>query len=259
MTYQNIILEKDGYVARIILNRPDRLNALNPDLMMELERALEEVQNDKDVRVLVITGAGKAFSAGADVTVMKDATPLQARSFSQLGQRVLMKLENLEIPVIAAINGYALGGGCEIALACDIRIASEKAQLGQPEINLGIIPGWGGCIRLPRIVGSAKALEIILTGDRISAQEALQVGLVNMVVPEDQLEKAVKELADKLAGKPPVAVKLAKSVVKKGLESSLKSGMSLESSAFSICFATEDQKEGVKAFLEKRKPQFKGE
>ncbi|MHA1712276.1 MAG: enoyl-CoA hydratase/isomerase family protein, partial [Candidatus Freyarchaeota archaeon] len=191
--------------------------------------------------------------------VMKDATPLQARSFSQLGQRVLMKLENLEIPVIAAINGYALGGGCEIALACDIRIASEKAQLGQPEINLGIIPGWGGCIRLPRIVGSAKALEIILTGDRISAQEALQVGLVNMVVPEDQLEKAVKELADKLAGKPPVAVKLAKSVVKKGLESSLKSGMNLESSAFSICFATEDQKEGVKAFLEKRKPQFKGE
>ncbi|MEM4587792.1 MAG: enoyl-CoA hydratase-related protein [Candidatus Jordarchaeales archaeon] len=259
MSYKNIILRKEGRIARIILNRPDKLNALNPELIEELGKAIEEVKSDKDIRVLVITGSGKAFSAGADVGAMVEATPLQAKEASLRGHKVFRMLEELDIPVIAAINGYALGGGCELALACDIRIASEKAWLGQPEINLGIIPGWGGCLRLPKLVGAAKAMELILTGDRISAQEALQIGLVNKVVPEDKLEEAVKELADKLANKPPIAVKLAKKVIRKGLECSLDAGIETENSAFSLCFATQDQKEGMRAFLEKRQPQFKGE
>ncbi|MBS7248753.1 MAG: enoyl-CoA hydratase-related protein [Candidatus Jordarchaeales archaeon] len=259
MVYKNIIFEKKGKVAKIILNRPEKLNALSPDLLEELEKAIEEVKADKEVRVLIITGSGKAFSAGADVGAMVEATPLQAKESSLRGHKIFKALEGLDIPVIAAINGYALGGGCELALACDIRIASEKAWLGQPEINLGIIPGWGGCIRLPRQVGVAKSMEIILTGDRISAQEALQIGLVNRVVPDDKLEATVNEIAEKLASKPPIAVKLAKSVIRKGLECDLEAGISLENSAFSLCFATKDQKEGMKAFLEKRQPQFKGE
>ncbi|MBS7287986.1 MAG: enoyl-CoA hydratase/isomerase family protein [Candidatus Freyarchaeota archaeon] len=259
MSYKNIIFRKEGKIAKITLNRPDKLNALSPELIGELEKVIEEVKSDRDVRVLVITGSGKAFSAGADVGAMVEATPLQAKESSLRGHRVFRMLEELDIPVIAAINGYALGGGCELALACDIRIASEKAWLGQPEINLGIIPGWGGCIRLPRMVGVAKAMEIILTGERISAQEALQAGLVNKVVPEDKLEATVNELAEKLASKPPIAVKLAKNVIRKGLECDLEAGIGLENSAFSLCFATKDQKEGMKAFLEKRQPQFKGE
>ncbi len=259
MEYKNIIFEKKGKVAKITLNRPDKLNALSPDLLEELKRAIEDAKADKEIRVMVITGSGRAFSAGADVGAMVDTTPFQAKESSLRGHMIFKMLEDLDIPVIAAINGYALGGGCELALACDIRIASEKAWLGQPEINLGIIPGWGGCIRLPKQVGVAKAMEIILTGDRISAQEALQIGLVNKVVPEDKLEATVNEIAEKLASKPPIAVKLAKKVIRKGLECDLEAGIQLENSAFSLCFTTKDQKEGMKAFLEKRQPQFKGE
>jgi len=256
MSYQNILIEKKGKVAILKINRPNALNALNTATISELEKGIKELEDDREVKVVILTGEGKAFVAGADVVEMKDMTAMQAREFSKLGQKVFTKLEDLEKPVIAAVNGFALGGGCELALACDIRIASDKAKLGQPEVNLGIIPGFAGTQRLSRLVGPAKAKELIYTGDMIDAQTALSIGLVNQVVPVEQLMETVLSLAEKIASKGPVAVKLAKTTINKGSETDLTTGSSYEMEAFGMCFSTSEPKEGMGAFLEKRAPNW---
>ena len=259
MSYQNIIVEKKGKVGKLSINRPDVRNALNRETRLEIERGVIELEGDAEIRVIVITGVGeKAFCAGADIRDMKDATPLQAIESAELGKRVFKRVENCKKPVIAMINGFALGGGCELALSCDIRIASDNARLGQPEINIGIIPGYAGTQRLPRLVGKAVAMELILTGDLIKADEAYRVGLVSKVVPLDQLEAAVMEVADKLAQRSPVILEIAKSAVNKGLETNLDVGSAYETECFGIAFSTQDHHEGINAFLEKRPPEFKG-
>ena len=259
MSYNNIIVEKKGNIGKLIINRPDVRNALNTETRLEIEGGMIELENDPDVRVIVITGAGdKAFCAGADIRDMKDATPLEAIESAELGKRVFNRVEACHKPVIAQVNGYALGGGCELAMACDIRIASERARLGQPEINLGIIPGYAGTQRLPRLVGKAAAMEMILIGDLIDANEAYRIGLVNKVVPADQLESTVLELANKLASRSPVTLKIAKETINKGMESNLEVGSVYETECFGICFSTYDHTEGINAFLEKRQPEFKG-
>ncbi|MFQ6000028.1 MAG: enoyl-CoA hydratase/isomerase family protein, partial [Candidatus Bathyarchaeia archaeon] len=248
-----------GGVATITINRPKALNAINEETILEILSALDDIRKDENIRVVVITGAGdRAFSAGADITMVKDGGALEARRTSQLGQKLMNEVEDLDKPVIAAINGYALGGGLELAMACDLRIASENARLGQPEINIGLIPGWGGTQRLPRFVGKGLAKEMIFTGRMIDAKTAEQHGLVNKVVPADQLKSAVEELAKELINKPPVAIKLAKELINNSTETSLRIGIRNESEAFGIVGATEDFKEGTAAFLEKRKPKFKG-
>lgn len=259
MALENILYEKKNGVATITINRPKKLNALNQETILEILSALDDAEKDANVRVVVITGAGdRAFSAGADISGMKGRTPLDSRRSSQLGQQMMNRVEDLEKPVIAAINGYALGGGLELAMACDFRIASENARLGQPEINIGLIPGWGGTQRLPRFVGKALAKEMIFTGKMIVAKTAERVGLVNTVVPADQLKSAVKQLAEELTDKPPVAIKLAKQLINNSTETNLRIGLTHESEAFGILGSTEDVKEGTAAFLEKRKPRFKG-
>lgn len=259
MNFENIIVDKIGSIGKLTINRPDVRNALNRQTLREIENAIEELGNDPAIRVIVITGSGdRAFCAGADVLEMKDASPLDTVEDCQLGKRVFARIEALGKPVIAQVNGYALGGGCELAMACDIRIASDKARFGQPEINLGLIPGYAGTQRLPRLVGKAKAKELIFTGDLIYANEAKELGLVNKVVPPDQLESTVMELATKLASKAPVALKLAKTSIDKGMETSLDVGSAYETDGFALCFTTYDHKEGINAFLEKRKAEFKG-
>ncbi|MEM1649915.1 MAG: enoyl-CoA hydratase-related protein, partial [Sulfolobales archaeon] len=240
------------------LNRPERLNAINIEMLQELSRVLDELEADDSVRVIVITGSGRAFSAGADVTGFAGVNPVKAYIFSRRFQEVLSKIEKLAKPVIAAINGYALGGGLEIALACDIRIASEGAMLGQPEINLGLIPGAGGTQRLSRLIGLGRALEIIFTGDMIPAREAERIGLVNRVVPSENFEREVRSIAVKISEKAPIALMAAKHAARYGVEAPLEAGLTLESAEFGILFSTEDLIEGVSAFLQKRKPEFKG-
>jgi len=259
MEYKNTLYEKDEEIATITINRPKALNALNAETAQELMARLEDAKNDGDIRVIVITGAGdRAFSAGADLKMMKEVTPVQGVELSRLGQQLGDQVEALGKPVIAAINGYALGGGLELAMACDLRIASENAKLGQPEINVGLIPGWGGTQRLPRFVGRGKAKEMIYTGKRIDAKTAEGLGLVNTVVPADELRSKVKELALELAGKPPVAIKLSKALINNSTETHPDVGLWQEAEAFGIVSSTEDFEEGVSAFLEKRKPKFKG-
>ncbi|MFQ6076602.1 MAG: enoyl-CoA hydratase/isomerase family protein [Candidatus Bathyarchaeia archaeon] len=259
MGFKNIILEKRDGVAEIVLSRPRVLNAINSEMLLELKRAIKEAQLDEGVRVLVIRGVGeRAFSVGADVKEMVEAGPMRAREFSRLGKGVMEALENLGKPVIAGVNGLALGGGCELAMACDIVIASENARFGQPEINVGIIPGWGGSQRLPRLAGWKKAKELIFTGDAIDAREAERIGLVNRVVPADRLDEAVNELVQKLLSKSPLTLKLAKDVMVQGIRADLPSGLAHETEVFSLCFSTEDGKEGMRALLEKRKPEFRG-
>jgi len=259
MESKNILYEKKDGIATITINRPKALNAMNEETLLEIISTLDEISKDENVKVVVITGAGdRAFSAGADISGMKSRTPLDMRKSSQLGQQMMNKVEDLEKPVIAAINGYALGGGLELAMACDLRIASENARLGQPEINIGLIPGWGGTQRLPRFVGKGLAKEMIFTGRMIDAKTAEQHGLVNKVVPADQFKSAVEEFATELAGKPPVAIKLAKELINNSTETSLRIGLTYESEAFGLLGSTEDYKEGTTAFLEKRKPMFKG-
>lgn len=252
MRYKNLIVEKKEGIAIIEINRPALMNALNSETLREFKNAIENVREDTRIKVLVITGRGKAFSAGGDIGEMKDMNVSEARSLSRLAHDALELLENLDKPVIAAINGYAVGGGCEIIMACDFRIASENAKFGQPEINLGIIPGGGGTQRMPRIVGKAKAKELILTGDIIDAREAERIGLVNKVVPKDKLEEEVTKFAKKLMSKSPMAVAMAKSAIDKGIEMDLKRGLSYEISVFSSCFSSNEQKELMKAFLRKR-------
>ncbi len=259
MSYQNIILEKKENIATIIINRPNVLNALNTVTIEELTRAVNDLENDKKIKVAIIKGSGdKAFIAGADIKEMKEMTVLQAREFSELGHNLLSYIRQSRIPFIAMINGYALGGGCEILMSCDITIAGKNARLGQPEINLGISPGFSGTQCLPRLVGRAKAKELMLTGDTIDAIEAHRIGLINKVVDDDKLEEETMNLAKKIADKSSVQTAFIKSLVNKGADIDLNTANALEISYFSSSFSTYDKKEGIKAFLEKRKPNFKG-
>jgi len=259
MEFKNTLYEKTEGIATITINRPDALNALNEETIQELLARLEDAENDEAIKVIVITGAGdRAFSAGADLRMMKGASPVRGMELSRHGQRLCNRVEALGKPVIAAINGFALGGGIELAMACDIRIASESAQIGQPEINVGLIPGWGGTQRLPRYVGKGIAKEMIFTGKRIDAKTAERMGLVNTVVPADQLKAKVKELATELLGKPPIAIKMLKTLINNSTETHLNVGLWQEAESFGLVASTEDFNEGVTAFLEKRKPQYRG-
>ena len=259
MAYKNIIVTKKEDIATITVNRPQVLNALNRQTLMELTRAVGDLETDKSVRCVVITGAGdKAFIAGADIKEMKDMNVLSAKEFSELGHNLLETIRRSRLPYIAMINGYALGGGCELMTACDVTIACKRAKLGQPEINLGISPGFCGTQCLPRLVGRAKAKELMLTGDTITAEEAHRIGLITQVVDDDQLQEKTLEMAKKIASKSPVTASFIKSLVNKGADIDLHSACALEVSYFSSGFGTEDQKEGMAAFLEKRKPKFKG-
>ena len=256
--YETILVEKRDKVAIITINRPDKLNALNSKVHMEGVSALEELRKDDSIRVVVITGTGgKSFVAGADISEFADQTPVTQRNLF-LEKTLFNSIDNFPKPVIAMINGFCLGGGNELALACDIRTASENARFAQPEINLGIICGGGGTQRLTRLIGEGRAMEMILTGDMIDAQKALQFGLVNHVFTQEELETKTLELADKIAEKAPVALQMSKEAVKFASRSNLDEGLRREVDLFAICFSTEDKNEGVSAFLEKRKPSFKG-
>jgi len=259
MEFKFILYGKSEGIATITLNRPEALNAFSKEVIEEVLQALEDVRQDENVRVVVLTGAGgKAFSAGADIKAMKGMSALKARELSLMGEKLCYALESLEKPVIAAINGYALGGGLEVAMACDFRIASENARMGQTEVNIGLIPGWGGTQRLTRLVGATKAKELIFTGKMIDAKIAEQIGILNMVVPPEKFEESVKQFAAELASKPPVALKVAKALINKGAETSLDIALALEREGFGVVASTEDLQEGVSAFMEKRKPMFKG-
>ena len=253
---ERVRFEIEEQIGIATLNRPEKLNALDTKTREELVKVLEEAE--RKVRVLIITGSGKAFAAGADINELLQRDPIAAIQAAKFGTELFTRVEELEIPVIAAINGYALGGGLELAMACDIRIASEKARFGQPEINIGIIPGGGGTQRLPRLVGLGTAKKLVLTGEIINAQEALRIGLVDEVVEHDRLLERAKELAGKIIEKPPLAVKLAKKALNASMNTPLREGLKYELSLFAILFASEDAKEGMRAFLEKRKPEFKG-
>ncbi|MEM4728890.1 MAG: enoyl-CoA hydratase-related protein [Thermoplasmata archaeon] len=259
MVYENIVVSKEDGIGILTINRPKSLNALNTATLRELAAALEELERDEGVRVIIITGAGdRAFVAGADISEMSGFGPMEAEAFASLGQQVMMKIQRWPKPVIAAINGFALGGGCELALACDIRIASEKARFGQPEVKLGVPPGFGGTQRLARLIGPGKAKEWILSGDMYDAAEALRIGLVERVVPPDRLMEEARKLAATIASRGQIAVKLAKLCIDRGLDMDLESGCALEKQSFSLCFSTQDRVEGMKAFLEKREPKFIG-
>jgi enoyl-CoA hydratase len=251
------VIEIQDNIAIVKINRPGALNALNQDVLKELEEVFYQLRDDDKIKVVIITGEGKAFVAGADIAQMKEMSGIQAREFSKLGQEVFALIESIEKPVIAAINGFALGGGSELAMACDIRIASDKAKIGQPEVNLGIIPGFGGTQRLSRIIGPTNAKMLIYTGDMIDAQTALDLGLVNKVVPAEELMKEALDLAKKITFKGPNAIKFAKAVINKGIQADLLTGSSYEMEAFGLCFSTGEAKEGMSAFLEKRKPNWK--
>ena len=258
-SYSHIIFEKENGVAKLTINRPEAYNALSPETMQEIINAIEEAKKDDEIKVLVIRGSGdKAFIAGADIKTFPSLNPLTARQFAELGQEITKRIESLGKPVIAAVNGFALGGGCEVALACDFIIASENAKFGQPEINLAIVPGWGGSQRLPRIMGRNKTKEWCLLGDHISAKEAERFGLIYKVVPADKLDQTADELCEKLMSKSPVALRLAKEAINRALEMDLNTGLAFEREIFATAFSTEDHIEGIKAFLEKRKPKFKG-
>ena len=257
-TYETLLVERRDRVALITINRPDKSNALNIKTREEGAALLETLRVDDSVRVVVITGAGdKAFIAGADIAEFAGRTAMMQRDV-MTARSLFTAIDTFPKPVIAMINGYCLGGGCELALACDLRLASETASFGQPEINLGIIPGGGGTQRLTRLVGEGKAMELILTGDIIDAKTAYSIGLVNAVVPAEQLEAKTMEIANRIAAKSPIALSLAKESVKLASRSNLDEGLRREVDLFALCFSTEDKNEGVSAFLEKRKPEFKG-
>jgi enoyl-CoA hydratase len=259
MPFDNLLLERDDAVALVTINRPQVLNALNLATLDELRRVILDLKKDDSVRAVILTGSGeKAFVAGADVNELAVQTPIAGREHALAGQHVLDLLENMGKPVIAAINGYALGGGCELALACTLRIAADTARLGQPEINLGILPGYAGTQRLPRLVGKARAMELILTGAQISASEAERIGLVNRVVPAAALLIEAKKLARELARQPPIAVRYIIDAINHGLEMPFVEGCRFEATLFGLVAASEDMREGTRSFLEKRKPEFTG-
>jgi len=259
MAYDNLLFEVREKVARITFNRPNVLNALNRKTMDELGDCLNTVRADDEIRVLILTGAGeKAFIAGADINELSQQTPVNGREFTLYGQEIIHRLETLGKPAIAAINGFALGGGCELALACTLRIASRNAKLGQPEVKLGLVPGYGGTQRLPRLCGKGVAHELILTGEMISAEEALRVGLVNRVVDSAELLATAEAIAKKIIANAPLAVKYAMEAVAHGMEMPQEEGLYLEATLFGLCCATQDMREGTRAFLEKRPPKFEG-
>jgi enoyl-CoA hydratase len=258
MSYKTIKLDISGAIATLTFNRPDVLNALNPEMIRDLRQALNDVQEMPDVKVLILTGAGKAFVAGADIRILQGLDPLGAKQFAQEGQATLFALEAMDIPVIACVNGYALGGGCEIAMACDFVCASADAKLGQPEINLGVIPGFGGTQRLVRLVGKGRAKELCMTGRMIGAGEAYGMGLVTRIFPAETLMAEALKIAQTLAEKGRVALRAIKHVIDNGFDVDLKNACAMEVEAFSLCFASPDQKEGTTAFLEKRTPKFTG-
>ncbi len=246
-------LQQVGNVALVTINRPEVLNALNSNVIHELDLVLSEIKSREELHVVVITGAGRSFVAGADIAEMSEYSAAEAKNFSMRGNNVFMRLSRFNRPVIAAVNGFALGGGCELAMACDIRIASEKAKFGMPEVGLGIMPGFGGTQRLARIVGMSTATELVLTSRTIGAEEALKIGLVNHVYPADQMLDEAMKLAQEIAAKPQVAVRQAKQSIRLGMQMDVSSGAAFEAEAFGLCFATEDQKDAMHAFMRKEK------
>jgi|HubBroStandDraft_1064217.scaffolds.fasta_scaffold69532_2 enoyl-CoA hydratase len=259
MAYENLLYEVKDQIARITFNRPNVLNALNRKTVEELGHGLNAARQDDSVRVLILTGAGeKAFIAGADINELAQRTPIDGKDFSLFGQEIIHRLETMGKPSIAAINGFALGGGCELALACTIRIASRNARLGQPEVKLGILPGYGGSQRLPRLCGKGLAHELILTGEMISADEALRIGLVNRVFDSAELLSAAETIAKKIIANAPLAVKYAMEAIEHGMEVPQEEGLFLEATLFGLCCATEDMREGTRAFIEKRPAKFQG-
>jgi enoyl-CoA hydratase len=259
MSYENILFESRDGVSVVTLNRPKVLNALNRALLAELDAAIDAIAADTSIRAVILTGAGeKAFAAGADIQELAQVSAVDGQQLAMRGQRLFSKVEALRIPVIAAINGFALGGGCELALACTIRIASETAKLGQPEVKLGVIPGYGGSQRLPRLVGKGAALKMILTGEMITAAEALRIGLVEEVVPADQLMARADQIARTIAAQAPLAVEKSLEAVHNGYDLPLDEALKYEAALFALCCATADKTEGTKAFLEKRVPSWQG-
>ena len=259
MEFKNIVTKTVDKKAYIKIDRPKHLNSLNKETLLEIEEAVDIISDEENIRVLIITGKGdKAFIAGADISEMKDMNSNKAKEFATLGQQVFKKIENCPKPVIAVVNGHALGGGCELALACDIRIASKNAQFGQPEVGLGIIPGFGGTQRLSRIIGDGLAREYIYTGRYINGKKAKEIGLVNHLTELEELDKKAEEIADEIIDNGPIAVEKAKEAINYRLNSSQDEGLEFEARAFGECFNTYDQKEGMKAFLNREKPQFKG-
>ncbi len=259
MEYDNIIFKVEKNIATITFNRPKALNAINSSLLEDFSHALDEIAKDETIRILILTGAGeKSFVAGADITELAKFNPLQSKNFAIKGHSTISKLQELPIPVLAAVNGFALGGGSEIALACDFIYASEKANFGLPEINLGVIPGFGGTQRLPRLIGKNMAKEMILTGKMISAEKAAEIGMVNKVCPHETLMDEIMKTANIMASKGKTSLRAAKEAINYGMDVDLVSGRHIEMDAFALCMASEDAKEGTTAFLEKRKANFKG-
>ena len=248
-----VTLEAKGPIGILTMNRPEALNALNEQVLRDLDAALDQAAAQDDILVLVLTGAGRSFVAGADIAQMKDLSPMEAKRFGLFGNGVFLKLENFPKPVIAAVNGFALGGGCELAMSCDIRVASEKAKFGQPEVGLGITPGFGGTQRLARIVGTSNAMELILTAKTISAAQAQAMGLVSHVYPPEELMDTALELAQAIAANAQVAVRESKAAIRRGLQTDMATGAAFEAEAFALCFATEDQKDAMTAFVNKEK------
>ncbi len=258
MAYKYLLLEKEDGIGLLYINRPEAMNALNTGVLEEIIQAAGEISTDDEIQVLIITGAGdKSFVAGADIKEMHGLTAVKGREFGYTGQAAFRAIEKLEKPVIAAVNGFALGGGCELAMAADIRLASEKAKFGQPEVGLGITPGFGGTQRLPRQVGEGRAMELILTANTINVEEAYRIGLVNHIYPAATLLDEARKMARKIMGNAPLAVKYSKSAINKGLQTDIDTGMAIEADLFGICFSTEDQKAGMGAFLNKEKATFK--
>ena len=259
MAYKNILFEIKDKIATITVNRPEALNALNWQTMQEIQAAFSSAKEGMEIGGVIITGAGeKSFVAGADIKELAIKDPVDAKEFSLASQEILHFIEHFPKPVIAVVNGFCLGGGCELAMACHMRVASENAKFGQPEVNLGLIPGNGGTQRLPRLIGKGRALELVLTGNMIDAQEAYRIGLVNKVTPPQELMASAEKILKTIMSKGPVAVKLGLEAVNHGLELTLDEGVQLESNLFGLCFSTEDMKEGTQAFIEKRKAEFKG-
>ena len=257
MEYTKLIIEKQEDICIVKINNPQAMNALNSTVLSELDCAFSQIESDQTIKVVILTGEGRAFVAGADISQMSTMSAAEGKAFGEQGAAVFRKIEQLKVPVIAAVNGFALGGGCELAMACDIRIASAKAKFGQPEVGLGITPGFSGTQRLPRLVGMGVAKELIYTADIIGADEAYRIGLVNKVAePEALMDQAI-EMAKKIASKAPIAVRYSKEAINRGCQGDIDTAIAIEANLFGLCFASEDQKEGMSSFLNKKAPEFK--